>query len=153
MICLKWSARRDLSVYAFHGLKWSMHHINIKYTATIMTIKCDQTLIKWLILVYHTSPMPCNIIAMQIVHHSSWHDCLLDAFYSYACALYLCWPLLVWFFFRIDAEQGIYQENQEHYPDPSLASTELPGKHYHMLAYIQYLLPLSYSCIIESRMH
>ena len=37
---------------------------------------------------------------------------------------------------RIDAEQGIYQENQEHYPDPSLASTELPGKHYHMLAYI-----------------
>uniref|UniRef100_A0ACD5V914 Uncharacterized protein n=1 Tax=Avena sativa TaxID=4498 RepID=A0ACD5V914_AVESA len=34
------------------------------------------------------------------------------------------------------AEQGRYQENQEHYPDPSLASTELPGKHYHMLAYI-----------------
>src|SRR3954464_14094688 len=93
------------------------------------------------------------LIAMQLVHHSSWHDCLLVAFYSYACALYLCWPLLVWFFFRIDAEQGIYQEHQEHYPDPSLASTELPGKHYHMLAYIQYLLPLSYSCIIESRLH
>ena len=37
---------------------------------------------------------------------------------------------------RIDAEQGIYQDTQEHYPDPSLASTELPGKHYHMLAYI-----------------
>src|SRR4051812_11060772 len=26
---------------------------------------------------------------------------------------------------RIDAEQGIYQENQEHYPDTSLASAEL----------------------------
>src|SRR3954464_5999703 len=54
---------------------------------------------------------------------------------------------------RIDTEQGIYQETQEHYPDPSLASAELPGKHYHMLAYIQYLLPLSYSCIMESRLH
>ena len=79
--------------------------------------------------------MPCYFIAMQLVHHSSWHDCLLDAFI----------PMLVHFIYvglvclvllRIDTEQGIYQENQEHYPDPSLASTELPGKHYHMLAYI-----------------
>src|SRR4051812_4495193 len=131
-----------------------MHHINIICTATIMTIKKgDQNPIKCYFL--YSTPHPCHatFIAMQIVHHSSWHDCLLVAFYSYACALYLRWPLLVWVFLRIDTEQGIYQEAQEHYPDPSLSSTELPGKHYHMLAYIQYLLPLSYSCIIESRLH
>ena len=68
------------------------------------------------------------------------------------CTLFML-ALVCLVLLRIDAEQGIYQENQEHYPDPSLASTELPGKHYHMLAYIQYLLPLSYSCIIESRLH
>ena len=27
-----------------------------------------------------TSPMPCYFIAMPIVHHSHWHDCLLDEF-------------------------------------------------------------------------
>ena len=80
MICLKWSARRDLSVYAFHVLICSMHHINIKYTATYWSIKCYQNSIKCLFLVFYTSPMPCYFIAMQIVHHSSWHDCLLDAF-------------------------------------------------------------------------
>ena len=68
------------------------------------------------------------------------------------CTLFML-ALVCLVLLRIDAEQGIYQETQEHYPDPSLASTELPGKHYHMLAYIQYLLPLSYSCIIESRLH
>src|SRR3954471_2547304 len=68
------------------------------------------------------------------------------------CTLFML-ALVCLVLLRIDTEQGIYQETQEHYPDPSLASTELPGKHYHMLAYIQYLLPLSYSCIIESRLH
>ena len=43
MICLKWLARRDLSVYAFHVLNWSMHHINIKYTATNMRLNEDKT--------------------------------------------------------------------------------------------------------------
>src|SRR4051812_43958076 len=73
--------------------------------------------------------------------------------YSYACGSLFMLALACLVFLRIDTEQGIYQETQEHYPDPSLSSTELPGKHYHMLAYIQYLLPLSYSCIIESRLH
>src|SRR3954470_18895101 len=100
MICLKRSARRDLSVYAFHVLFCSMHHIKINSTATYLGIKCDQNSINCLFLVIYTSPMPCYFIAMQIVHHSSWHDCLLVAFYSYACALYLCWPLFVWFFFE-----------------------------------------------------
>src|SRR3954468_21847762 len=131
-----------------------MHHVNIKYTATYSRIKCDQNSIKCLFLVFYTSPMPCYFIAMQIVHHSSWHDCLFVCriLFICLCTLFMlalaCLVLL-----RIDTEQGIYQETQEHYPDPSLASTELPGKHYHMLAYIQYLLPLSYSCIIESRLH
>jgi hypothetical protein len=68
------------------------------------------------------------------------------------CTLFML-ALVCLVLLRIDAEQGIYQEIQEHYPDPSLASTELPGKHYHMLAYIQYLLPylilasLSRDCI------
>src|SRR3954468_23658567 len=130
-----------------------MHHANIKYTTTYSRIKCDPNSIKWLFLVFYTSPMPCYFIAMQIVHHSSWHDCLLVAFYSYACAPLFMLALVCLVLLRIDTEQGIYPENQEHYPDPSLATTELPGKHYHMLAYIQYLLPLSYSCIIESRLH
>ena len=51
------------------------------------------------------------------------------------CTLFML-ALVCLVLLRIDAEQGIYQETQEHYPDPSLASTELPGKHYHMLAYI-----------------
>ena len=80
MICLKWLARRDLSVYAFLGLFWSMHHINIMYTATNMRIKWGQNSIKCFIIVFHTSPMPCYFIAMQIVHYSSWHDWLLVAF-------------------------------------------------------------------------
>ena len=67
-------------VYAFLGLYWSMHHINLKCTATIMVIKWGQNQIKMFILEIHTSPMPCYFIAMQIVHHSSWNDCLLDAF-------------------------------------------------------------------------
>src|SRR3954465_5228634 len=100
MICLNRSAQRDLSIYAIHVLNCSMHHINIKHTATYMRLKCDQNSIKGFILVFHTPPMPCYFIAMQIVHHSSWHDCLLVASYSYACALYLCWPLFVWFFFE-----------------------------------------------------
>src|SRR4051812_12467262 len=111
-----------------------------------------KTQFKCYFLALHTSSMPCYFTCHVIVHHSSWHDGLIDASYSYACALYLCWPCLFGFS-RIDTEQGLYQENQEHYPDPSPASTEIPGKHYHMLAYIQYLLPLSYSCIIESRLH
>ena len=79
--------------------------------------------------------MPCYFDAMQIVHHSSWHDCLLVAsIHMLVHFMYVGLVCLV--LLRIDAEQGIYQENQEHYPDPSLASTELPGKHYHMLAYI-----------------
>src|SRR5215216_3898292 len=113
-----------------------MHHINIKYTATYLRLKCEQNSIKGFILVFHPSPMPCYIIAMQIVHHSSWHDCLLVAFlFICLCTLFML-VLVCLVLLRIDAKQGIYQETQEHYPDPSLASTELPGKHYHMLAYI-----------------
>src|SRR3954464_533948 len=129
-----------------------MHNINIICTATIMTIKGDQNSIKCLFLC--STPHPCHatFIAMQIVHHSSWHACLLVAsIHMLVHFIYVGLACLV--FLRIDTEQGIYQETQEHYPDPSLATTELPGKHYHMLAYIQYLLPLSYSCIIESRLH
>src|SRR4051812_28792835 len=129
-----------------------MHHININSTTTYSGIKCDQNSIKCLFLVIYTSPMPCYFIAMQIVHHSSWHDCCLSHFILMLRTLFML-ALVCLVLLRIDAEQGIYQENQEHYPDPSLASTELPGKHYHMLAYIQYILPLSYSCIIESRLH
>ena len=80
MICLKWLARRDLSAYAFHVLNCSMHHINIRYTATYMRANRAKNLIKCFNLVPHTSPMPWYIIAMQIVHHSSWHDWLLVAF-------------------------------------------------------------------------
>ena len=80
MICLKWLARRDLYVYVFLVLFCGMHHINIMCTATKMRLKWGQNSIKCFILVSHTSPMPCYLIAMQVVHHSSWHDCLLDAF-------------------------------------------------------------------------
>src|SRR3954471_19965980 len=130
-----------------------MHHINIISTATTKTIKGDQNPIKCYFSSYST-PHPCHatFIAMQIVHHSSWHACLLVAsIHMLVHFIYVGLAGLV--FLRIDTEQGIYPESQEHYPDPSLSSTELPGKHYHMLAYIQYLLPLSYSCIIESRLH
>ena len=77
-----------------------------KYTASVMRANQAKNLIKCFNLVPHTSPMPCYFIAMQIVHHSSWHDCLLVAFYSYACALYLCWPLFVWFFFEQTLSRG-----------------------------------------------
>src|SRR3954468_14068714 len=129
-----------------------MHHINIICTATFMTIKCDPNSIKCLFL--FSPPHPCHATLLPcklcIIHHGMIvclsHFILMLVHFIYVGLV--CLVLL-----RIDAEQGIYQETQEHYPDPSLASTELPGKHYHMLAYIQYLLPLSYSCIIESRLH
>src|SRR3954463_12669357 len=91
--------------------------------------------------------LPCKLC---IIHHGML-VCLSHLFICLCTLFMLALACLV--FLRIDTEQGIYQETQEHYPDPSLATTELPGKHYHMLAYIQYLLPLSYSCIIESRLH
>src|SRR3954466_6755593 len=79
-----------------------LQHASYKYNANsnYYEDKMWPKLNKMLILVFHTSPMPCYFIAMQIVHHSSWHDCLLVASYPYACALYLCWPLFVWFFFE-----------------------------------------------------
>src|SRR3954468_21127744 len=130
-----------------------MHPINIICTATIMTIKGEPKPDKMLFLVCNTSPMPCYLYCHANCASFIMACLFACRIYSYACAFFLCWPLLVWFFLRIDTEQGIYQETQEHYPDPSLSSTELPGKHYHMLPYIQYLLPLSYSCIIGSRLH
>src|SRR3954464_5541305 len=105
-----------------------------------------------LLLVFHTSLchatlLPCKLC---IIHHGMI-VCLTHLIHM--LVLYIHVGPCLFGFSWIDSEQGAYQENQEHYPDPSLASTELPGKHYHMLAYIQYLLPLSYSCIIESRLH
>ena len=71
MICLKWSARRDLSVYAIPDFNCSMHHINIKYTATNMRLKWVQNSIKWLFLYStphpcHATLLPCNLC---IIHH------------------------------------------------------------------------------------
>src|SRR3954471_15413862 len=71
MICLNRSARRDLSVYAFHVLNCSMHHINIKYTATYLSIKCGQNSIKCLSL--YSTPHPCHATLLPcklcIIHH------------------------------------------------------------------------------------
>src|SRR4051812_3443623 len=77
-------------------------HASHKYckTRTVYEDKMWPNLNKMFTSCFLISPMPCYFIAMQIVHHSSWHDCLLVAFYSYACALYLCWPSFVWFFFE-----------------------------------------------------
>src|SRR4051812_31835490 len=134
-------------------MNWSMHHINIISTATIMTItrepKPDKMLFSCIQHLTHAMLplLPCKLC---IIHHGMI-VCLSHLFICLCTLFILALACLV--LLRIDTEQGIYQETQEHYPDPSLSSTELPGKHYHMLAYIQYLLPLSYSCIIESRLH
>src|SRR3954468_23074558 len=129
-----------------------MHHVNIKYTATFSRIKYDQNSIKCLFL--YSTPHPCHATVLPcklcIIHHGMI-VCLSHLFLCLCTLFTLALACLV--LLRIDTEQGIYQEAQEHYPDPSLSATELPGKHYHMLAYIQYLLPLSYSCTIESRLH
>src|SRR3954471_1746346 len=130
-----------------------MHHINIISTATVMTTKGGPKPDKMLFsciqhLTHAMLPLlPCKLC---IIHHGMI-VCLSHFIHMLVHFIYVGLACLV--FLRIDTEQGIYQETQEHYPDPSLATTELPGKHYHMLAYIQYLLPLSYSCIIESRLH
>src|SRR3954463_860205 len=112
-----------------------MHHINIICTATIMRIKGDPNSIKCFFLYStphpcHATLLPCNLC---IIHHGMI-VCLSHFIHMLVHFIYVGLACLV--LLRIDTEQGIYQETQEHYPDPSLSSTELPGKHYHMLAYI-----------------
>ena len=90
MICLKWLARRDLSVYVFHGLIWSMHHINIMCTTTNMSIKWGQNSIKWFILVFHTHPchatlLPCKLC---IIHHGMI-ACLMHLTHMLAHLIYV----------------------------------------------------------------
>ena len=57
-------------------------HASYKYNgySNLFGNKMGPKLNKMLYYCFHTSPMPCYLIAMQIVHHSSWHGCLLDAF-------------------------------------------------------------------------
>ena len=61
MICLKWSARRDLSIYAILDFNCSMHHIIIISTATIMTIKREPKPNKMLFSSIQHLTMPCYL--------------------------------------------------------------------------------------------